>query len=322
MSEQPKVLVYANSLFAWPCIEALQQSGQLVGVITPDPQERNLAKPALMLLMQTLTSQGIPFEVVCKDKLSLIPTHLPHFNADVALCLGFSYLLPTPVLDHYLQGVYNCHASALPSYAGKDPIYWQLREQHPHSALTWQRMNERYDSGAIISSHPMLISSEDTYASLTQRFAFLALQSLPSLFTEINTHLPQQDLQPLTVTYTDQPPDFIHLDLQAFDAEQLDALTRAHNGHFGRCLLSIKGMDVELIQVSVVDYPTYGTRAGTVVMVSQTQGLIVATKKGCMRVDIVSCELGTLSGERLAQLINLDAGELLSHPPHQLQQHL
>ena len=320
MKNKPSVVVYATSLFAWPSIEALHEAGYLVGVITPDPQERTITQAALVLLLQTLQMKQIQYEVVSKEKLALIPTHLPHMHADIALCMTFSYLLPKEVLTHYPLGIYNCHASALPAYVGRDPIYWQLRNQETHSALTWHAMSQYFDQGAVISKLELTISGEDTYASLTQRFAYLALESLMPLLDEISKHPVLSTGTQHQVTKLETPPSVIALDFNTLDGYEIDALTRASNGHLGRVMFAVKGMDAELIQATVVDYPSYGTVAGTVVMVSQTQGLIVNTKQGCIRLDIIACELGVLSGDRLAQLINLDAGERLHRSVRATQQ--
>ncbi|WP_105188132.1 methionyl-tRNA formyltransferase [Pseudoalteromonas sp. T1lg48] len=320
MKEQPKTLVYASSLFAWPCIQALFATEQLVGVITPDPQTMGSRQEPLRQLLTTLQANGIPFEVVCKQKLHLIPSHLPHFNADLALCLGFSHLLPQQVLNHYRLGIYNCHAAPLPAYGGRDPIYWQLRNQETHSALTWHAMTEQFDSGEILLQLPLSLGHQDTYASLVQRFAYLALNSLEQLFHLVTTNTVTLPAKVKAATSTSAVPELINLDFSALNATQIEALTRAHNGHYGRVLLNVKGMAVELIQASLADYPGYGTAAGTIVMISSTQGLVVNTQDGCIRLDIVACELGVMSAERLAQLIYLDAGEQLQRSPHPLQQ--
>ncbi len=321
MSNRPRVVIYTSSLFAWPCIQALHEAGYLIGVITPDPQQQTGHQAPLLLLLHTLKMHQVPFEAVCKDNLTLIPSHLAHFDADIALCMTFSHLLPKEVLQHYPLGIYNCHASSLPAYIGRDPIYWQLRNQETHSALTWHAMSEYFDQGAIVSKLELIINSEDTYASLTQRFAYLALESLMPLLDHVCKNPVTHTSSLHEVRPMEAPAHIVALDFNSLDGYEIDALTRASNGHFGRVMLEIKGIDVELIQATVVDYPSYGTPAGTVVMVSQTQGLIVNTKQGCIRLDIVACELGVLSGDRLAQLINLDAGEQLLRSTHCSLQH-
>ncbi|QFU04171.1 Methionyl-tRNA formyltransferase [Pseudoalteromonas sp. THAF3] len=314
---KPRIVIYASSLFAWPCIEKLQQTGQLVGVITPDPSQYQQGKEALLLLLNTLATNNIAFEAVCKEKLHLIPSHLSHFTADLALVMGFRYRLPSSVLSHYPRGIINCHASKLPEYAGRDPIYWQIRNQETHSALTWHHMSEQLDSGQVVLQEPVMISAEDTYASLTQRFAYLALHSLDALLNELGN---SQQQHVKSVSSLALPPPHIDLDFSQFGAGQIDALTRASNGHFGRVLCKAKGMHIEVIQATAVDYPNYGVAPGTVVMISQEHGLVVSSQSGCVRLDILACELGVLSGERLAHLIHLDAGERLNNSEFLQQQ--
>ena len=58
-------------------------------------------------------------------------------------------------------------------------------------------------------------------------------------------------------------------------------------------------MNIEVIQATAVDYPNYGvTWHGSDGI--QKHGLVVSSQSGCVRLDILACELGVLSGERLA----------------------
>ena len=67
----------------------------------------------------------------------------------------------------------------------------------------------------------------------------------------------------------------------------------------------------QLLQATAVDGVFVGIKAGTVVEVSLTAGLVVQTIDGQVRIDIVSTPQGVMSGYRFAQLWQINAGSEL-----------
>ena len=102
--------------------------------------------------------------------------------------------------------------------------------------------------------------------------------------------------------------------------ETVRQLTKQITEAFKRRMPGVCTVHIEVIQAAAVEYPNYGVAPGTVVMISQEHGLVVSSQNGCVRLDILACELGVLSGERLAHLIHLDAGERLNNSEFLQQQ--
>ena len=78
------------------------------------------------------------------------------------------------VRAHFLSNFscFNVHPGLLPEYRGCQPLYWQLKESQPVSAITVHRMTEGLDEGDIIAEIPFTIYPEksNTYNVMNTGF--------------------------------------------------------------------------------------------------------------------------------------------------------
>ena len=89
---------------------------------------------------------------------------LKKINPDLILCLGWSNLFKRKILKLPRLGVIGYHPADLPKNKGRHPIIWSLALGLKKVASTFFLMNEKADSGKIISKK-YLIVKKDTYAA-------------------------------------------------------------------------------------------------------------------------------------------------------------
>ena len=76
---------------------------------------------------------------------------------------------------------------------------------------------------------------------------------------------------------------------------------------------------VGLLQATVVEHPAYGVPAGTVLHIGEPEGVIVASKGGALRLDILTITEGIFTGLAFAERFGLDAGVAFENPAHNTQ---
>ncbi len=64
------------------------------------------------------------------------------------VCIGYPLKLTTRILE-IPQPAVNFHASLLPVYRGRHPVFWALRNSERYSGLTIHEMDENLDEGGI-----------------------------------------------------------------------------------------------------------------------------------------------------------------------------
>ena len=328
---EPRTVVFATNLQSQYVISYLAQQKYLAGVIVPDPSELGEQAIEASHLVTQLQQAGIPFQCCCKEKLSIIHQQLTSWQVNLGVIVGFPHILPKELLHFFTNNIFNFHAAKLPEYPGPRPLYWQIRNKEKETALVLHRVEQQVDSGNIVAQRLVPINELDTLASLTNRVA----QETPSLLAElidalVMTSKPPNDdeqnrvndiaqehkglpKQRVGVDYARRPTsqDYI-IDMNSMTAPEISAMSRAGNGLPPSALIYIKNMPVNVMQASPVNYPTYGTKPGTIVYIGEPEGLIVCVKDGAIRLDILANAEGIYSGLVFAEYFHLDAGEALS----------
>jgi len=88
---------------------------------------------------------------------------------------------PAAVLALPRLGAINYHDSALPSYSGFNATTWAILDGKSEHGITWHRMTENVDSGALLLQKMFPINEEDTAFSLAARASDLAVKSFVEL---------------------------------------------------------------------------------------------------------------------------------------------
>jgi methionyl-tRNA formyltransferase len=111
----------------------------------------------------------------------LVPSSKPRLapllqacDPDLLLCLGFPWLLPPEALAVPRFGAANMHPSLLPRYRGPNPIGWAFRNDDAELGLTVHRMDESFDTGAILAQAAVPLEDDDHLANLAPKLEGIA----------------------------------------------------------------------------------------------------------------------------------------------------
>jgi methionyl-tRNA formyltransferase len=96
---------------------------------------------------------------------------LQRLEPDLVVCFAFPWLIPADALAVPPLGWINCHPSLLPSYRGPTPVSWAIRNGEPEIGVTIHRMDESFDTGAILAQGRVPVDDDDTFDSLNMKAA-------------------------------------------------------------------------------------------------------------------------------------------------------
>ena len=331
-----RLALFAGSCFALPTIGMLKSlenaenpaSVKIVGVILPDPNELGALGTEVVTLATQLNQAQIPFLYCNQENLPKLVNQLDQWQANLGVLANFSHLIPKTLLDYFPLGIYNLHASKLPSYPGPMPIYWQLRNRETETAIVLHRAEPSADSGNIVVERKLSIHPLDTMHSLSNIAAFEASQAVKTLLEMV-----KDEEKPITGQAQSPPPtvkesDFpgIHyarrlnqndclIDCENQTATDISAQCRAGNHPAYAPVLLIKNTPIQVLQASDVDVSTYGTPPGTILLIGEPEGLIIGVKNSALRLDVLSCSDGIYSGLAFAERFQLEAGSQVSSAP-------
>ena len=126
---------------------------------------------------------------------------------DLIVVAIFSQILKKDIINIPTMGCINIHPSLLPKYRGPNPYFWVLHNKEKETGVTIHYINEGIDSGSIIASRAMPVTTVDTEYSLRSKAAKIApdlLLEVIKMFEEGRpSSLPQDNA---AATYFPEPP--------------------------------------------------------------------------------------------------------------------
>ncbi len=114
------------------------------------------------------------------QKIEKIKGHAEQLRAlkpDLIFVVGFSQIIPRPILDIPAMGVIGFHSAVLPGRRGCSPVIWAMVEGIRETGVTMFYMDEGIDTGDVIDCERFVINDDD-YSSDVLRKADDAIMSL------------------------------------------------------------------------------------------------------------------------------------------------
>ena len=105
------------------------------------------------------------------DKKELLAS-VQSINPDLIIICAYGVILPKDITDSY--HCINIHTSLLPKFRGASPIQAALLNHDKETGVTLMKVNEKMDSGDIISQLKTDILTDDTYGTLLDRLGNLS----------------------------------------------------------------------------------------------------------------------------------------------------
>jgi len=292
-----KVAIFAANPMAVPTINQLLQQQHLAGVILAeqvDPFSHQLAA-----WLQQMQYPHLRYQSAQAD---MITEKLRQWEADLAITFSFPHSLPEQSHQATTYGIYQFHP-------GPMSLYWQIRDLEPYTQLTLQKVQAAGPDIAAQQNHP--IHPMDTLQCLENKVAQQAPMMIGQFIDALRKNQGQLELsvQPGAATAVAFPQESdLYVDWLNMGSEQICALARAGNSQLGGCIIVIGQTPINLLQATAVKHPTYGVKPGTICHTGEPEGVIVATRDGAIRLDILSNSDGFFSGLNFTERFQINAG--------------
>lgn len=181
----------SDSVFSDRHFQALVQADcQVVGVVDVPPARRastNAARPGSESFLAACARMGIPaFQPENPNAPSFIE-EMRRLAPDFFVAAGYMLLLKAALLSVPRVIAANFHASLLPAYRGKHPVFWALRHGEPWCGLTVHEMGPGLDTGDIIFQVRVPTRETDSVSALYERIMTESIPLVPRLAACVET---------------------------------------------------------------------------------------------------------------------------------------
>ncbi|MCK4820584.1 methionyl-tRNA formyltransferase [bacterium] len=177
-------IVYIGTVeFSRKTLEKLiNLKANVVGVLT---KEKSSFNSDFVDLSDICRQNNIPYKHV-KDINSLENVNwIKKLKPEITFCFGFSQLLKKEILEIPTMGVLGFHPAQLPKNRGRHPIIWPLILGLEKTASTFFFMDERADSGDVLSQIEIGITYEDDARTLYDKVTETALKQIEEFLPKL-----------------------------------------------------------------------------------------------------------------------------------------
>lgn len=152
------------AVLALPC--------HLSAVVDVPPLQRGTTNPLPACLPDfalMARRRGIPAYAPASPNESRFVETLNRLKPDLFIAVGYPLILKAELLEMPRRLAANFHASLLPAYRGKHPVFWALRSGERWAGLTVHAMDPGIDTGDILYQVKVRTRRDDTVSTLYSR---------------------------------------------------------------------------------------------------------------------------------------------------------
>jgi methionyl-tRNA formyltransferase len=229
---------------------------------------------------------------------------------DLLLAVGYPSLLKEQILSVPCILAANFHASLLPAYRGKHPVFWTLRHGERWTGLTVHAMDLDLDTGDILYQVRVRTRKRDTVATLYDRIMERSVNLVGQLIKDAEKGTLQRTPQPESGAsyYSSVSEDDFRLDW-SWDAEQLRRWIQTTPG---QCFSHAAGRRLFFIDAEVVETSANDMSPGVLIRIGRTSSTLAAGR-GALRVRRVRlAQAEEKSMPQLCRELGLEPGDCLA----------
>ncbi len=246
----------------------------LVGVCT---KEKSSFNSDFADLTPICKENKIPFNFVEDINSKESINWIKDLNPDIIFCFGWSSLIKNELLSLAPMGVVGYHPAKLPQNRGRHPIIWALALGLKRSASSFFFMDDKADSGDIISQKEFEILDSDDAKTLYDKIIQLALIQIEDFVPQLkdNTYTRIKQDQALSNVWRKRNKADGKIDFR-MSSKAIYNLVRALTKPYVGAHIEYKEKDISIWKVKIIENNDINIESGKVIE-SSKEKLIIKT---------------------------------------------
>ncbi len=287
-----KIIFLGTPDFSVPSLQALIDSPhEVLAVVTqPDKPAGRSGKLCFSPVKELALKYNIPVLQYKKIRFEGV-RDLKDLAPDIMVTCAFGQILSKEIIDIAPHGIINVHASLLPLYRGAAPIQWSVINGDKQTGITIMQTEEGIDTGDIIKVEKTDIGNEETSEELFERLSVLGANALIKALDDIESgkavFIKQNDELATHVKMLKKEDGLLNFNQ---NSETLRNFIRGMNS-WPSAYTFLNGKMLKVFKGSIYS-GDFNAPCGTVVLADNKNGLVVKTKDGALRLDVIQAEGG------------------------------
>lgn len=191
-----KVIFMGTPEFSVPVLEGLIENTNVIAVVTqPDKPVGRGGKVQFSPIKEVAINNNI--QVLQPEKIRIDYENIIKLTPDIIITCAYGQIIPKELIEYPKYGCINVHASLLPKLRGGAPIHHAIIDGYDKTGITIMYMDNKMDTGDIISYKEINISDTDTTSILHDKLKIigrdLLLETLPNIISGNINRIKQDD---------------------------------------------------------------------------------------------------------------------------------
>jgi methionyl-tRNA formyltransferase len=189
MIKKAGIIFMGTPQFAVPALKALHENDLNVALVVTQPDRPKGRGRKLTPSPVKEAAMNLGYSIVQPPSVRTteFSNHIKKNNPDFIVVVAFGHIIPKTILSLPKIATINIHASLLPKYRGSAPIQWAIINREKKTGVTTMLLDEGMDTGDILLSSELEISSDDTSGTLHDRLANLGADLLIQTLNDFET---------------------------------------------------------------------------------------------------------------------------------------
>lgn len=178
-----RTIFMGTSEFAEEILKTMVNAGYNIISVYTQPDKKAGRDQEIKSSAVKMFSEKNKIAVFQPEKLdSIVEKEIANQNPDIIILAAYGKIIPKSILSLPGFGALNIHTSLLPKYRGPSPIQNVLLNGEIETGVTIIRMDEKIDTGEIISQRAVGVGPDETASELSEKLAKVAAQLLLETF--------------------------------------------------------------------------------------------------------------------------------------------
>jgi methionyl-tRNA formyltransferase len=187
-----KIIFAGTPEFAEPTLTALHKEGHqiLLALTQPDRKAGRGMNIKLSPIKEKAENLGIRIFQPEKLNNDAVFKKLFDLNADILVVAAYGLIIPSKILDIFIKGSYNVHASLLPAWRGAAPIHRAIEAGDSNIGVTIMSVAPKLDTGDMIKKKSIDLEEGLTSGEMTKVISKLGAELMISVVNDIDVNKP------------------------------------------------------------------------------------------------------------------------------------
>ena len=185
-----KIVFAGTPEFSVPTLSALHEEGYQISLVLTQPDRKSGRGMNLKASPVKKRAQELSIPIYQPNKLSNIEVFkkLVLVDADILVVAAYGLIIPSEILDSFLKGSYNVHASLLPKWRGAAPIHRAIETGNEKIGVTIMSVIPKLDAGEMIRKESINLSKDVNTGEMTKILSKLGAELMVNVINDIDSN--------------------------------------------------------------------------------------------------------------------------------------